>query len=201
MKVRILIKEKLLLNVMIKQNVCKDTAKFPYLHLVILHHLWGLHHMFISFSTFFPYKYIYHLISIVITQARKNSHSKTNILGGKPAVVSWYPVLIQTFFDAADGWTRWVCLGLCEEPTLTKLSTASLTVCTGRARSGMAFPSSASSWRITSRDTYTWRKHKTLLVVDQIYTNTQNLIKIKLPIDIYIGQKNQKAMSRPNRAS
>lgn len=55
MKVSILIKEKLLSNVMIKQNVCKDTVKFPYLHLVILHHLRGLHHMlFISFSTFFP---------------------------------------------------------------------------------------------------------------------------------------------------
>lgn len=173
MKVRILIKEKLLLNVMIKQNVCKDTAKFPYLHLVILHHLWGLHHMFISFSTFFPYKYIYHLISIVITQARKNSHSKTNILGGKPAVVSWYPVLIQTFFDAADGWTRWVCLGLCEEPTLTKLSTASLTVCTGRARSGMAFPSSASSWRITSRDTYTGRKQNVIGGGPNIHKHTE----------------------------
>ena len=126
--------------------MCKDTAKFPYLHLVILHHLWGLHHMFISFSTFFPYKYIYHLISIVITQARKNSHSKTNILGGKPAVVSWYPVLIHSLMLLMVGpggcvldcvrslplpqvgvfWIVWgayldqvVCLGLCEEPTLT----------------------------------------------------------------------------------
>ena len=38
--------------------------------------------------------------------------------------------------------------------TLTRLSTASLTACTGRAKSGIAFPSSASSWRITSFDTY-----------------------------------------------
>ena len=37
--------------------------------------------------------------------------------------------------------------------TLTRLSTASLTTCIGRARSGIALPSSASSWRITSLDT------------------------------------------------
>ena len=37
--------------------------------------------------------------------------------------------------------------------TLTRLSTASLTACTGRARSGIAFPSSASSCNMTSFDT------------------------------------------------
>ena len=38
--------------------------------------------------------------------------------------------------------------------TLTRLATAMLTACTGRDRSGIAFPSSASSWRITNRETW-----------------------------------------------
>ena len=42
--------------------------------------------------------------------------------------------------------------------TLMRLSTANLTAWTGRARSGIAFPSSASSCRMTSFDT--WRSHK-----------------------------------------
>jgi len=38
--------------------------------------------------------------------------------------------------------------------TFTRLVTAMLTACTGLPRSGIAFPSSASSCKITSLDTY-----------------------------------------------
>uniref|UniRef100_A0A182QPQ9 Uncharacterized protein n=1 Tax=Anopheles farauti TaxID=69004 RepID=A0A182QPQ9_9DIPT len=39
-------------------------------------------------------------------------------------------------------------------PTRTRFVTASETACTGRSRSGIALPSSASSWSITNRETY-----------------------------------------------
>ena len=43
---------------------------------------------------------------------------------------------------------------IAQTPTFTKLLTADLTTCTGLPRSGIALPSSASSWRITSLDTW-----------------------------------------------
>ena len=54
--------------------------------------------------------------------------------------------------------------------TFMRLSTASLTAWTGRARSGMAFPSSASSWRITSLET--WRQKR------KVYETRRDVLSI-----------------------
>jgi len=61
--------------------------------------------------------------------------------------------------------------------TLMRLSTASLTAWTGRARSGIAFPSSASSWRMTSFDT--WHSHKHLQYQTVIQWNTIKQFRIR----------------------
>lgn len=52
--------------------------------------------------------------------------------------------------------------------TFTRLVTAILTACTGRPKSGIAFPSSASSCKMTSRETY--RKYNYQLLCIYLFT-------------------------------